>query len=97
MSTNHSYINKNHIANLSDELALIRAIGLCVFVIFLLSYGADFHNFNLCCVLVQQPEVGLSIVRHLQQKMEQVIVYAHVRLLVIDLMDLYGDIRLGNR
>ena len=41
--------------------------------------------------------MGLSIVGHLKQEMKEVIVDAHIGLLVVDLMNFDGDIGLGNR
>lgn len=82
---------------LSDELALIGAVGLCVLVVFLLAEGLEFNGFYLCCVLVDEPEMGLSVVGHFKQKMEQVIVDAHISLLIVHLMNLDGDIGLRDR
>lgn len=78
-------------------MALVGAVGLCIFIVLLLSDCLDLDCLNLCCVLVDEPKVGLSIIRHLEQKMEQVIVYAHICLLVVDLVNFNGDVRLRNR
>ena len=89
--------DENHWTQLSNELALVGAVGFGVFVVLLLADGLELECLYFGCVLVQQPEVGLPTVGHLEQQMEQVVVDSHIGLLVVDLVDFNGDVGLGNR